>query len=142
MNLLRIYCSFNASCIIQHYSEKSLYYKGWQGNFIQSIVIKFFNKFKSTIMSNSKAVLGFLAGAAAGAVLGILFAPDKGTDTRKKIARKTSDASESLKDTFGDFVDGLKDTYSGAKSQAKSVYDEGKSRVNDLKRDANQAMNS
>lgn len=37
-----------------------------------------------------KIVLGFLAGAAAGAVAGILLAPDKGTNTRKNISDKAT----------------------------------------------------
>ena len=37
-------------------------------------------------MNSGKLVLGLLAGLAAGAVLGILFAPEKGTETRLKIA--------------------------------------------------------
>lgn len=36
-------------------------------------------------MSSGKVVLGMLAGLAAGAVLGILFAPEKGSKTRRKI---------------------------------------------------------
>ena len=39
-------------------------------------------------MNSGKVVLGVLAGLAAGAALGILFAPDKGTATRKKISKK------------------------------------------------------
>ena len=36
-------------------------------------------------MSTGKVMLGILAGLAAGEALGILFAPDKGSETRKKI---------------------------------------------------------
>jgi len=39
-------------------------------------------------MSTEKVVLGVLAGAATGALLGVLFAPAKGTVTRRAIVRK------------------------------------------------------
>ena len=42
-------------------------------------------------MANTKTLLGFLAGAAVGALAGILLAPDKGSETRKKISKKTGD---------------------------------------------------
>lgn len=37
-------------------------------------------------MKNLSVLAAFLGGAAVGAVCGILFAPEKGTDTRAKIA--------------------------------------------------------
>lgn len=43
--------------------------------------------------SGSNAVLGFLAGAAAGAIAGVLFAPEKGTKTRKKIKKNADKIS-------------------------------------------------
>ena len=50
---------------------------------------------------NSKQVLtGVLAGAAIGAVLGILFAPDKGENTRTKISKKGSDIMDSITQKF------------------------------------------
>jgi gas vesicle protein len=42
-------------------------------------------------MSAGKVLLGLLAGVAAGATLGILFAPEKGAVTRKRIAKKGDD---------------------------------------------------
>ena len=87
-------------------------------------------------MSNSKAALGFLAGAAAGAILGILFAPDKGTDTRKKISKKTGDLSDSLKTTFSDFIDGISSKYENVKDDATGLYEKGKDKANSMKAEA------
>ena len=39
-------------------------------------------------MKNSNVILGIMAGAAIGALIGVLYAPEKGTDTRKKLRRK------------------------------------------------------
>jgi gas vesicle protein len=70
-------------------------------------------------MDNSKLIWGFLAGAAIGGALGILLAPDKGTETRKRIMEKGSDLSGSLKDTFNDVVDGVKDNFNKVRGEAK-----------------------
>ena len=43
----------------------------------------------------------FLIGFTAGVLAGILFAPEKGTDTRQKLV----DRANELKDQFNDFVD-------------------------------------
>lgn len=70
-------------------------------------------------MKNSKLLVGFLAGAAVGALAGILFAPDKGSATRKKIATKTGDISDSVKSSFNNFIDGVKEKYSGTKNNVE-----------------------
>jgi len=49
-------------------------------------------------MSRGKIILGALAGLATGAFLGILFAPDKGSSTRKKIVHKGEEYVDSLKE--------------------------------------------
>lgn len=61
---------------------------------------------------NSKVVVALLAGLAAGAALGILFAPDKGTDTRDKLGQSLKDFGDSIKDRAADEINnlsGLKD---------------------------------
>lgn len=52
-------------------------------------------------MNNTgKIVTAVAAGAVAGAVLGILFAPDKGSETRKKINEQGKKVAEGLKTKF------------------------------------------
>lgn len=56
-------------------------------------------------MNTGKALLGLLAGVAAGALIGILFAPDKGCDTRKKIAKKGKDYADDLTVKLNDLME-------------------------------------
>jgi gas vesicle protein len=72
-------------------------------------------------MSNSKLLLGFLVGAAVGGALGILLAPDKGSETRRKIMEKGSDVGDALKGKFNDIVDGVKENFGKAKGEAKNA---------------------
>jgi gas vesicle protein len=62
-------------------------------------------------MSTGKLALGLLAGLAAGAALGILFAPNKGSKTRKKIAKKGEDLTTSLKQEFDEMANRRTDKY-------------------------------
>ena len=58
-------------------------------------------------MSFGKVLFGVLAGVSAGAVLGIIFAPDKGAITRKKIAQKGDEYADGLEEKFNEFVDNI-----------------------------------
>jgi gas vesicle protein len=80
-------------------------------------------------MNNTKVLLGFLAGAFAGSILGVLFAPDKGTETRRKISRKTADMSDALKEKVHDFAEDMKDMLSSAKDEAEDVAEKGFSKT-------------
>jgi gas vesicle protein len=74
-------------------------------------------------MKNSNIVTGIIGGLAAGVVLGILFAPDKGCNTRKKIAKKSNDLKGNLKDTFSDFLSNVESKYSNLTSKAADLTD-------------------
>lgn len=91
-------------------------------------------------MSSSKILVGFLAGAAVGALAGILFAPDKGSATRKKIASKTGDITDSVKNSFSDFIDTVKDTYAGAKEEVDEFGDKAKTKMGSAKNDLKNAL--
>jgi gas vesicle protein len=89
---------------------------------------------------SSKIVVGFLAGAAVGALAGILFAPDKGSNTRKKISSKSGELTDSVKSSFNDFIDGVKQTYSGAKEEVEEFGNKAKARLDGVKHDVKNTM--
>ncbi|GAB1464096.1 YtxH domain-containing protein [Pedobacter sp.] len=77
---------------------------------------------------NSKVVVALLAGLAAGAALGILFAPDKGTETRDKLGQSLKDFGDSIKERAADEINnlsGLKDkVVNSIKSKLRDVEEE------------------
>ena len=79
-------------------------------------------------MDSGKVLLGVLAGLAAGAVIGILFAPDKGSVTRQKVYEKGDEYAEELKDKFNDFVENMsqkcESALRGYKEEAQPVESE------------------
>lgn len=51
----------------------------------------------------SGSFFALLAGVAVGATLGILLAPDKGEETRKKIKKTAGDCVDKVKEKISDF---------------------------------------
>lgn len=84
-------------------------------------------------MNSGKVVLGILVGAGVGAVLGLLFAPEKGSTTRRNIRNKKDDITDSLKDMLNEYVDSYAKKYEKAYSSVKNVVNEGKSKLSELK---------
>jgi gas vesicle protein len=69
-------------------------------------------------MNTIKVTLGIFGGIAIGALAGILFAPAKGSSTRRKIIHRGEEYSDELKEKMEDLIDTIVDQYD---SQAKSA---------------------
>ncbi|MET0759245.1 MAG: YtxH domain-containing protein [Flavobacterium sp.] len=93
-------------------------------------------------MDTGKVVLGALAGLATGAILGILFAPEKGTDTRKKIVNKGKNTAEDLKTKYNDLIDKLNSKLETVKSEGLNYYEEGKDLAQNTKKSFENSANS
>ena len=80
-------------------------------------------------MNSGKIVLGILTGIATGAALGILFAPDKGTTTRKKIYQKGGDYVEGIEDKFTELMDVLQQKFEKIRIEADVIVDDARSKA-------------
>ncbi len=91
-------------------------------------------------MSSGKLFLGILAGIATGATLGILFAPEKGSATRKKIMDKGEDFVEECKTKMEDLVTQLTDTFEKVKEEADELVAKTKEKCDEIKKEVDQAI--
>ena len=69
-------------------------------------------------MNSIKVALGIMAGIAVGAVAGILFAPAKGSSTRRRIIHLGEEYSDELKERFEDLVETISEQYEDTKKSA------------------------
>jgi len=84
--------------------------------------------------NDAKKIIGaLLIGTAVGAAIGILFAPAKGTDTRKNISEKSEDFTDTLKDKFNEFLDTVKKEYEMVKEKATHFSADGKGKSEEAK---------
>ena len=107
---------------------------------------------------SSKAIVALLAGLAVGAVLGVLFAPSSGEETRGLIADKADDLKEDLKDKYqavkdrvasgkndladlkDSVIDKVKSKAQGLSDEFKAYKEESLNAVKDASDDANDAV--
>lgn len=85
---------------------------------------------------NGKVLSALLLGAAAGAVMGMLFAPEKGTNIRKKIQDGAGDLIDQLSDKIGEAKETLSGLKDKAKNSASDLKDSVMSKAEQMKDDA------
>jgi gas vesicle protein len=83
-------------------------------------------------MKANKIALGILGGIAAGAVAGILFAPAKGADTRKKILQKGNHLADEFKDKMENLSGTIKSNYDKMFHDGKDIIADRKSKFDDV----------
>jgi gas vesicle protein len=90
-------------------------------------------------MRTGEIVFGTLAGFAIGTIVGILFAPEKGSITRKQIMDKGDDYVDELKSKFDEFRDLLAEKFESTKKDAEGLVDKGKAKYDDAKKEVKNA---
>jgi gas vesicle protein len=83
-------------------------------------------------MSSSKVLLGVLVGAAAGTALGILLAPEKGSETRRKISKKSEDSFREIQVQFDQLKENIAVKYKSVIEDADSLIGKSKSKMVDV----------
>jgi len=86
-------------------------------------------------MRSGKVIMGLLAGFAAGALIGVLFAPDKGTETRRKISKKGEDFANDVKGKFNEFIESMSEKFDKVRSDVTGFTEEVKNKADQAGKD-------
>ena len=76
--------------------------------------------------NTGKLIGALLVGAAIGGALGILFAPHKGSETRKRILAQGEDLTDGMKEKFNDFLEEIKKEVETVKEKASEFMENGR----------------
>lgn len=82
-----------------------------------------------------------LLGMVTGGVLGLLFAPEKGTNTRDKLSFLLDKYKKRLEDILEDIVEGKEMVNSEAKDEGERIINDAKTKAEELLDDVNGLIN-
>jgi gas vesicle protein len=82
--------------------------------------------------SQTKLIIGALAGAALGTLIVGLLGTDEGRKTRKKLAKKTRKLRNKTLQQVGEFKVGASRKYESAKQAATDIIDQGKEKLSGI----------
>ena len=88
-------------------------------------------------MSTGKVILGTVAGLAIGGILGILFAPEKGSVTRQQIMDRGNDYADELKSKYNELADSIAEKLQSGKDFVEVLAENGKAEFDEIKKDTN-----
>ncbi|GAB2794488.1 hypothetical protein GCM10027275_44490 [Rhabdobacter roseus] len=92
-------------------------------------------------MSNtSRSLISFLLGCASGALLGVLYAPDKGEVTRDRLTYRLSKYREQLEKLIADLIEGKNFPDSLAKAEGERVVSDAREKAERLLEDVDRLM--
>ncbi|QRR03715.1 YtxH domain-containing protein [Dyadobacter sandarakinus] len=92
-------------------------------------------------MSTNNALLGIIAAAVAGTVIGLLIAPEDGQETRKKIKKKTNSLASDLIDALERSKDQAAEKVQDLKAQGKAYKDTAVDKAEEYKEAAQDEIN-
>lgn len=85
--------------------------------------------------NSTNTFISLLLGLIVGGVLGILFAPDKGNNTRDRLTFRLNKYKRKLEDLVDEIIDHKEDVASDAKTKSKRVVNTAKTKAEKLLKD-------